>query len=289
MEGSHQRIAQELAWAARELEEAGVETPRLDAEVLLSHVIRLTRTQIIARPQVELAVQDSRRFHELINKRRTRYPLAYLTGVKEFWGLEFEVNPSVLIPRPETEILVEACWGWLDGRRAVIAEIGVGSGAVAVALAKELPMATIYGTEISEEAAAVAVRNVKRHSVGRRVKIVVGDLTQPLFEEGLGGRVDALVSNPPYVASSVVDKLQPEVLFEPRDAIVAGEDRLCFYRRILADAPELLAPGGRVFLEIDSGMAATIEEMAPGYGLELVETLYDLALLERDVVLECVS
>ena len=288
-ESPHRHIAHELAWATVELQRAGVDTPQLDATVLLAHCAGLTRTQLVTRQRLELTEEQNDLFRNMVSRRCERSPLPYLIGRKEFWGLEFEVNASTLIPRPETEVLVEAAAEWLRGRAAAIAEIGVGSGAIAVALAKELSEAVVYGTEISPGAASTAMRNVERHSVANRVKILTGDLTAPLFDEGLSGRIDALVSNPPYVSSDAVDRLQPEVLYEPREAIIAGPDALHFHKLILADAPLLVKPGGRVFLEIDHGQGQEVAEIANSVGTTLLETRRDLAGLERVVILECVS
>ncbi|MDO8682149.1 MAG: peptide chain release factor N(5)-glutamine methyltransferase [Armatimonadota bacterium] len=285
----HQSIEKELAWAVDRLRKAGIDTPFLDAEVLMSHVTGLSRTQLIANPKRELSQEESARFRELVGRRCERFPLPYLTGKKEFWGLEFEVNPSVLIPRPETELLVEFVIEWLGDRPAIIAEIGAGSGAISVALAKALPRAMVYATEICPDAAATATRNAKRHLVDDRVKVLLGDLAKPLLDEGLEGKVDALVSNPPYVHSEKAEDLQPEVRCEPSLATVAGPDPLLFYRRIITEGRSLLAPGGRVFFEIDPGLAEFIAEIGEQNKLRFVEMRRDLAGLERLVILECES
>ncbi|MDO8586886.1 MAG: peptide chain release factor N(5)-glutamine methyltransferase [Armatimonadota bacterium] len=290
MANTSRTVEHELRVAAAELQVAGVDTPRLDAELLMCHVTGLTRTQLITHGNVELSDAQARHFRELVGKRRERHPLPYLIGKWEFWGMEFEVNPSVLIPRPETEILVESCVEWLRGRPfPIVTDIGTGSGAIAVAVARELPGAKVYATEISEAAVKTAVRNAERHGVGDRVKVLVGDLAGPLFDERLEGRLDAVVSNPPYIAGADEESLQPEVRREPKLATLAGADRLVFYRRILAAAPRLLVPRGRVFLEIDPGLAAPIGEVGRSQGLKLIETRRDLAGLERVVVLECES
>lgn len=282
-------IKDEIAKSAAELEEAGVDTPRLDAELLICRVTGLTRTQLITKSSKALNESQHQAFREMVEKRRRRWPLPYLLGVWEFWGMEFEVNPSVLIPRPETEILVESCAERLKNRSVLIGEIGAGSGAIAISIAKEMPEALVYATEISLEAADVAARNAARNGVADRVKILTGDLTKPLFAEDLAGRLDALVSNPPYIADDAAKDIQPEVLHEPAIATFAGPDRLTFYRRILADAPRLLVHGGEVFFEVDPGISQAIAEIAASMDLRLVETRRDLAGLERVVVLKCES
>ena len=290
MPEASQTIEQELLRAVADLQEAGIDTPRLDAGLLMGHVTGLSRTQLITRGNVELSDAQARHFRGLVDKRRERHPLPYLIGKWEFWGMEFEVNPSVLIPRPETEVLVETCAEWLRGRPSPIAaDIGTGSGAIAVALARELPDAVVYATEISEEAARVAARNVQRNGVGDRVKVVVGDLAGPLFDEGLAGHLDALVSNPPYISDGAAEAMQPEVRREPKLATLAGPDALLFYERILADAPRLLVASGRVLLEIDPGLSQPIAEIGETHGLKLIEIRRDLAGLERVAVLECES
>lgn len=285
----HHHLEEGLRWALQELRRADVETPQLDAEVLMSHATGLTRTQLVAHPDRRLSEIELRRFREWVSKRASRYPLAYIIGKKEFWGLEFEVNPSVLIPRPETEGLVEAAVEWLRGRAVTVVDIGAGSGAIAVALAKELPDARILGTEISPEAAATATRNVHKHGLSDRVEILTGDLADPVFALGLSGQVEAIVSNPPYISSDAVETMQPEVLHEPRSATVAGPDSVLFYRRILEISPRLLKSRGRVFLEIDPGQALPISDIARDHGLSLLETRRDLAGLERIAILECKS
>jgi release factor glutamine methyltransferase len=282
-------VKSELVFAVRTLQEAGIETARLDAELLMARVTGMSRERMITHADTPMSAALVKEYRELVAKRGERYPLPYLIGVWEFWGLDFEVNPSVLIPRPETEILVEAVVEWLEDRPSVIGEIGAGSGAIAVAIASELPDVTVYATEISRKAARTAAANAARNEVADRVKILVGDLAQPLYEYDLKGRVTALVSNPPYILEAVEADLQPEVQMEPRLATIAGEDSLHFYRRILAEGTDLLTPGGRVFFEIDPGMSGPIAEMGAGYGLRFVEMRRDLAGLERVVILECES
>jgi release factor glutamine methyltransferase len=277
-----------LTWARECLLGAGIDTPQLDAELLLSHVTGLSRTQLIAHPEREVSDDEYQLFCELVERRQMREPLPYLLGEWEFWGLKFEVNPSVLIPRPETEILVEACAEWVGDRQAMIAEIGAGSGAILVALATELPSATLFGTEICPDAAGTAMRNVERHGLADRITVLIGDLAQPLRDAGLTGRLDAIVSNPPYIVECLADDLQPEVQREPRLATVAGPDPLVFYRRILDEAFTLLKAGGRIFFEIDPGLTSLICDLGAERGFRFVEMRCDLAGLERVVILECV-
>jgi release factor glutamine methyltransferase len=282
-------IGYEIARANDALTAAGVDTPRLDAELLMCHVTAFTRTQLVTRGELALSAMQVNHFRNLLEKRRQRYPLPYLIGVWEFWGMEFEVNPSTLIPRPETEILVEACAEWLQGKKSTIVDIGTGSGAIAVALAKELTEARIYATDISPEAAHTAGRNAVKNRVGDRVEVLIGDLAVPLAGKGLEGQVDAIVSNPPYIADHLGPNLQPEVQQEPLSATLAGADPLTFYRRILSECRSFLKPDGRVFFEIDPGLSAGIVESANSVGLEFAELRNDLAGFERVLVLKCAS
>lgn len=280
-------IRAELAWAVARLLAAGIDTPQLDAQLLLSHVTGLSRTQLIAHPEQQISEDEHQLFCALVEKRQNREPLPYLLGEWEFWGLKFEVNPSVLIPRPETEMLVEACVEWVGDRRTTIVEIGAGSGAILVALGKSLPGAILFGTEICPEAAGTARRNVERHGLAGRITLLVGDLAQPLRDAGLAGQFDAIVSNPPYIAECLADHLQPEVQKEPRLATVAGPDPLLFYRRILDEAPTLLKARGRVFFEIDPGLTGPIRGLGLERGFRFIEMRRDLAGLERVMILEC--
>lgn len=282
-------IGDEITRANEAFAVAGVETPRLDAELLMCHVTGFTRTQLITRSELSLSDAQLCHFADLVERRRLRYPLPYLIGVWEFWGMEFEVNPSTLIPRPETEILLGACVEWLRGKKSIIVDIGTGSGAIAVALAKELPEARVYATDISPEAAHTAGRNALKNGVADRVEIMVGDLAQPLVGQRLEGQVDAIVSNPPYIAEHLGPGLQPEVQHEPVSATLAGADPLTFYRRILSECRSYLKPDGRVFFEIDPGLSAGIVEFANSVGLEFAELRNDLAGFERVLVLKCAS
>jgi release factor glutamine methyltransferase len=282
-------IRRQMNWAVAELRSAEVDTPGLDAELLMGHVTGFTRTQLLTRGQLELSEAQAAHFRHLVEKRRERYPLPYLIGVWEFWGMQFEVNPSTLIPRPETEILVETCVERLRGRPSVVVDIGTGSGAIAVALAKELSEARVYATDISPEAAHIASRNAEKNGVTDRVEVLVGDLAGPLEGKGLEGNLDAIVSNPPYIEDALGPGLQPEVRQEPKSATLAGPDPVVFYRRILSECKSFLKPKGRVFFEIDPGLSASIVEIGRGVGFRFVELRNDLAGFERVLVLECES
>lgn len=256
----------------------------LDAQLLMARVLRCSRLDVIAHPERELAEARASDYSALVEKRAERYPLAYILGVKEFYGIELDVAPGVLVPRPETEVLVEECLKRLrDIAEPRIADVGAGSGAIAVALALNLPSASVYATEISSAALEVARANVRKHDVAGRVSVLEGDLLEPLV--GAGVRFDAIVSNPPYIPSGEIDALQPEVSrFEPREALDGGADGLDAYRRLLPEAAPLLAETGFVAVEVGAGEAPAVRGLALDCGYRDVSVIPDLAGIERVVV-----
>ncbi len=234
---------------------------RLEAEVLLSHVLDISRTALLTHPERILTPDQLANYQTLIRRRASCYPLPYLTGRVEFYNLEFEITPEVLIPRPETETLVDLALAHCSSSthssstHSLIADVGTGSGCIAVSLAVHLPRATIYAIEISPVALAVARRNVERHGVAARVRLVVGDVLTPR-----PGLVDLIVSNPPYIPTGDCGSLPASVRdYEPRLALDGGPDGLVTIRRLLAQAPAVLRPGGALLIEIgaDQGEAAS--------------------------------
>ncbi|HLB25265.1 MAG TPA: peptide chain release factor N(5)-glutamine methyltransferase, partial [Nitrospirota bacterium] len=225
-------------------------------------------------------------FFSMIARRRRREPLQYITGRQEFRGLAVSVSPSVLIPRPETEMLVEEATALLkDKEGAVVADVCTGSGCVAAALAKELPRATVYATDSKKDALAVAAANAKANGVADRVRFFEGDLFGALAGMGLEGRLDMVVSNPPYVPSGEMARLQPEVLYEPAAALDGGPDGLDFIKRIIRDAPGYLKPGGVLLMEIGFGQSDAVKGLAgSGPGLEFVSFVKDFAGIDRVLV-----
>lgn len=214
----------------------------------------------------------------MLESRASRYPLAYIIGEKEFFGLAFVVSSAVLVPRPETEILVEECLKRL-GDGSLIADVGTGSGAIAVAVAVNLPNAKVYATDSSEEALKVARANVEKHGVADRVCIVGGDLLEPLIETGL--EFDAIVSNPPYIPTGAIESLESEVRQEPIQALDGGTDGLDAYRRLFPQAA-LLAK--MVAVEIGIEQADPVTQIAREAGWAHVEVVRDLAGIERVVI-----
>lgn len=253
------------------LEQAGVESPRLDAELLLARVLGRNRIFLHLNPDFRPGDGAEREFLALVERRAAGEPLQYLTGVQEFMGLEFIVNPSVLIPRPDTETLVEAVLDWLEACRktrsvpgptavAVQAlDLGTGSGAIAVSLAFYCSGLEVKAVDISPEALGVARENARRHGVAERVQFLEGDLFSPFKRTGT--RFDLIVSNPPYVSGETMRGLQREVRHEPRDALYGGFDGLDFYRRIAAGSTAHIKRGGLLAVEVGYDQAGAVQDI----------------------------
>ncbi len=248
-------ILKVLDWTKAYLAEKGVENARLEAEWLLCAVLGLDRVGLYVNFDKPLSEAELARFRGMVARRARREPLQYILGNQEFMGLEFEVSPEALIPRHDTEVLVEEAV-----RRAApagrILDIGVGSGCIAVALAKALTQAEVWGVEKSPEALALAERNAANHGV--RVTLFEGSLFEPFPEQ----RFDLIVSNPPYIPTGDLETLQPEVRdFEPREALDGGADGLDFYRLIIPAAPDYLNPGGWLLFEAGIGQAEAVQAL----------------------------
>jgi len=251
--------------STREITAGGSPSPRLDAEVLLMNILKTDRLQLCMHPEKELTEEECTGYSRWIERRRRGEPVAYITGGKEFWSLFFEVNRDVLIPRPETECLIEEvlkCYGREAGRQRII-DIGTGSGAIGVVLAKELPSARVTVTDISRGALTVARRNADRHGVAGQMEFLEGHL----FASAVG-EFDVIVSNPPYIPDDVYPLL-PEGIraFEPREALIAGPDGAAFHRKIIREGTDRLKPGGRIFLEIGEGQKGLVEALFQEEGL----------------------
>ena len=260
------------AWGAAALAAAGIEMARLDAECLLAHALGTTRLPLAVEPGATVADAARERFGGLVARRARHEPLALLTGVREFWSLPLAVRPGVLIPRPETERVVEVALERSrlpearaatsgpagPGQVAVIVDVGTGSGALALALAREAPGAMVFATDASPVAVALAAENARALGLAERVRVLGGDLLAPLAGRGLEGRVDLVVANPPYIRTGDLAQLPPEVRsYEPREALDGGPDGLGVHRALVAQAPIYLKPGGLLALEIgwDQGEA----------------------------------
>ena len=243
------------------LEAAGIADARLEAEVMVMTVMRMTRQNIFAEQETEVPGSEAQQLAGIVAQRLERTPLAYILGNREFYGINVMVTPNVLIPRPETEGMVEhtlfmALMG-METRELTIADIGTGSGAIAVNLAIHLPAARIYAVDISEPALDVAAYNIRGHSVHDRVRLGHGDLLEPLPEP-----VDLIVANLPYIPTARIPTLQPEVQQEPQLALDGGPDGLDLVRRLLAQAPEKLNSPGIILLELDPEQFPAAEALA---------------------------
>lgn len=304
-----------IDWSRNYLAEKGFENARLETELLLGRALSLPRIELYLNFERQMSESELARYKALLKRRLAGEPVQYVTGTAAFMFSEFEVNPAVLIPRPETEALTEVALtmigetvagaGWEDAAgsattpagpepapvaqgfapesRACIADIGTGSGVIAVTIALKRPGATVYATDSSAAALEVARRNAERVGVGERIKFLEGPLFEPLREAGVAGRLSMIVSNPPYVPAGEIDGLEPEVRdFEPRAALDGGPDGLDYLRKIAHDGPTLLEPGGAIVLEVGDGQAPTVREML-GESLTNVEVLRDYAGRDRIV------
>jgi release factor glutamine methyltransferase len=263
-----------------------VDNSRREAELLLGHALGWSSESLLARLPEAVNPEAAGYFFHLLERRRGRVPLQYLIGEQEFWGLSFRVTPAVLIPRPETEGLVRAALDRLAGRPARVADVGCGSGCIAVVLARELPEAQIYATDISPAALAVARENTERYGLSGRIRFLQGDLLDPLIEQDRGvSGLDAVLSNPPYVAEPELEGLEPEVRdHEPRVALAAGPEGLDVIRRLLPGADALLVPGGYLILEMAMGMESRVRALLGETRLAWEATLADLAGIPRVLV-----
>ena len=275
-------LAEAVALGRGRLCAAGVETADLEARVLLERAAGLDRAALLSRGREPLDPAVAERYERLLADRERRIPLSYLTGEREFWSLPLAVDARVLVPRPETETLVEAALERL-GPSARVADVGTGSGAVAIALATERPGAAIWAVDRSGPALEVARANAAAHGVGERIVFLEGDLAAPLAQ--LEGTLDAVVSNPPYVPSAEIERLEPEVRdHEPRLALDGGEDGLAVIARLVAQAPWPLRPGGWLLLEVGAGQAGAVAALLRDAGAwDPAQTLRDLAGVERVV------
>jgi len=270
-------INQLIEQGTRILDQAGVDTPRLDTELLLQHLLGVGRAYLYAHPEEEVGGDILQEWQTRLERRARREPLAYILGKAGFYGLEFAVTPDVLVPRPETEVLVEAVLG---KQPATVADIGTGSGCIAVAVAVNLPRVRVWATDISEAALRVARENAQRHGVAQRVCFLQGDLLQPLA----GLRVEVIASNPPYVAESERLSLQPEVRnWEPPHALFTGGDALQFHRRLAAEAHFHLQESGWLMMEVGMGQAEAVASLLEESGYTAVRILNDLAGIGRVV------
>lgn len=265
----------------QKLEAAGIPDARLEAEILVMTVMRMARQSIFAEQETEFSAQQQETLESLLARRYEREPLAYILGMREFYGINVVLTPAVLIPRPETEGLVEhalfiAMMG-MESRELTIADVGTGSGAIAINLAIHLPAARIFAVDVSDAVLDVAAYNIRAHGVGDRVTLAIGDLLDAVPEP-----VDLVIANLPYIPSDRISTLQPEVQQEPVLALDGGSDGLDLIRRILIQAEDKLKPTGIILLEMDPEQIPVVQGLVEHHfpeGTSSVET--DLAGMDR--------
>ncbi|GAA4720631.1 peptide chain release factor N(5)-glutamine methyltransferase [Brevibacillus fulvus] len=282
-------IQEALQWASSFLREAGTKDPRFEAELLLRHCLDMNRTTFLASLHERMAADALERLETLCKRRAAHEPIQYMLAEQEFYGRPFSVGPGVLIPRPETEILIEqillrADQLWPAGEALQVTDVGTGSGAIALTLACERPDWQVTTIDLSAEAIAIAKRNSKRLGVDERVRFLQGDLLSPILQSG--EQMDILVSNPPYIPSEDVDELDREVRdFEPRLALDGGEDGLDCYRQLCAQLPQILRPKALVGFEVGIYQAPVVADLLRASGaIDQVCVVADLAGIERVVL-----
>jgi len=279
------------------LRRRGIAEPRVDAEVLLAHILKIERLEIYLNLDCQLTEKALSAYEKLIERRTCREPVAFIVGHKEFMGLKFFLSRHVLIPRPETEILVETViekakdikgsrsFRYHEGNPLIIVDLCTGSGNIAISLAKNINSCKVYATDISKMALQLAEKNAKFHNVDDKVEFLSGDLFQPLGKLNLNLSVDFVVSNPPYVKSSELASLPPEVRKEPVSALAGGDEGLSFYHRIVPEALKYLVNGGYLIMEIGDGQGKAVTKVIGGekhfFPAQLVK---DYAGLDRVVV-----
>ena len=271
------RIREVLLQGSRALSSCGIEDPDLEAELLLRHTLGIDRARLYLESDEELPPDKVEGFHVLLGRRLEHEPAAYITNSREFFGLELYVDPRVLIPRPESELLVEKA---LERKPGLICDVGTGSGAIAVALAMGLPNARVYAIDISPDALEVAAMNCRRHGVADRVHLLCGDMLTPLPEP-----VDLIVANPPYVKDSDMGGLGAEIkMFEPHVALSGGPDGMEKVAQLLSQANGRVLPNGSILIEIGEGQGMKATALARERFTDArVELSRDLSGIERVV------
>ncbi len=278
-------ITEALRLIAQYFRLIGIEAPEADARILLAHALHLDRTQLVSQSDRVLEAREINAISMLAARRCRREPVARIVGVKEFWSLAFHVTPDVLVPRPETETLVEAALdvvvrGGLRNEKLRILDIGTGTGALLLTLLTELPNAAGIGTDISAAALGIARDNAARHRLTTRASFV-----RCAGADALNAPFDFIVSNPPYIASGDIAALPPEVRdYDPVVALDGGRDGLVVYRAIAADARRLLAPGGRLIVELGAGQEKAVAALFTNAGLHLGQARKDLAGIARALI-----
>ena len=272
-----------LEWTAGFLKQKDVESPRLEAELLLAHARQCPRIRLYTDFDAELTEAQRAQMRESVQRRAKREPLAYIIGSREFYGRTFEVGQGVLIPRPETETLIDICLERIPkAEPRCLVEVGFGSGCIAITIARQRPLCKVIATDVSDRAMEIATRNVQKLEVTGHVTLLAGDVLQPLLAGG--PQFDGLVSNPPYIRDDERSSLQPEVAqHEPSEALFAGSDGLNIVRRIVVDAPKVLKPGAFIVLEVDPAQCETVASLLTSAGFQSINIRRDLSGNDRIV------
>jgi release factor glutamine methyltransferase len=253
-----------LNWVTEYLAAKGIESPRLSAELLLSHVLGLKRIELYTQFNRQVPQQQLDQLHELVKRAGLHEPVSYLTGKAEFYSIELDITADCMIPRPETELLVQRAIEYLRTRSGVqyVCDLCTGSGCIAVAIAKNFPDARITATDISAAALEVAARNVEKHRLTERVRLLRGDLFEPVIQQLDVSQFDLIVCNPPYVSTAEYENLDKNIKdYEPESALLAGEDGMDVYRRIIEKVDEFLKPGAALMLEIGYAQGPAVTEL----------------------------
>jgi release factor glutamine methyltransferase len=272
-----------LEWTTGFLRQKGIESPRLEAEILLAHARGCPRIRLYTDFNTPLTDAERSAMRDLVTRRSRREPIAYLVGHREFYGRTFHVSPAVLIPRPETETLIDVALELIPADHpAQLIEVGIGSGCIAVTIARQRPLCRLTATDISPDALRIAAQNAARHEVADRITLLEGDALLPLLPATT--LFDGIVSNPPYVTDGERGQLQPEIdLHEPALALYAGPDGLNVVRSIITHAPALLKPGAFIALEVDPQQCPTVLTLLKNAGFDHGRIHHDAAGRDRIV------
>lgn len=258
-----------LNWVAEYLKNKGIDSPRLSAEILLSCVLGLKRIELYTQFDRIVTEEQLDRLHDFVERAGRREPIAYLAGKTEFYSLELEITADCMIPRPETELLVERAIEFLRTRsgKQFVCDLCTGSGCIAAAIARNYPDCRIIATDISDAALSVAAKNIEKHQLKERIKLLCGDLFDPIVPQLDVGKFDLIVCNPPYVSSAEFEKLDKNVKdYEPKLALFAGDDGLDIYRRIIKNVNQFLKPDAALMLEIGYEQGQAARKLLEGAG-----------------------
>ena len=277
-------VVEVLTSTDRAFRQRGIPSPRLDAELIIGHILNMDRVKVYLNHDRPLIESELEQLRLAVKRRMAREPLAWIIGRREFYGRDFDVGPGVLVPRPDTETLIVAALEWIGvpdagGDAIFVADIGSGSGCIGLTLAMERPQIKVYAVDLSPEAIATTRANIERHGMGQRVGVLKGALLQPI---PAGRVIDWVVSNPPYIPTADIEGLAPEVREqEPRLALDGGGDGLAVYRQLIPQAAGRVRRG--VLVEVGIGQAVAVAVMMRDVGLTGVETVRDLSGVERVV------